>query len=60
LRGSKAKALRRQVYGEFSQREPRKYGCHKFFTFASGLTVPDGAIFCTGRRAEYQWLKKAA
>jgi len=60
LRGSKAKKLRQQTYGDHSQREPRQYGCHSFFTFKSGRKVPRGPIFCTGRRAEYQRLKKAA
>jgi hypothetical protein len=48
MRGTVAKRLRREVYGEGSKRNPGVYKMHK----------KTGQIFCHGLRSEYLLEKK--
>jgi hypothetical protein len=57
MNGSKAKKLRREVYGDQSQRA-RTYQASGFFMFLE-KKIPTGTFRCTGLRAEYQAAKKS-
>jgi hypothetical protein len=46
MNSKKAKYLRKKIYGDFSQREERKY-----------IRTQSGSIRTTGRRAQYQKAK---
>lgn len=61
MRGKRAKAIRRQVFGDTLDRlEGRKYEAQLAPDTISGALARTGAVIAVGLRAEYQAAKQRA
>ena len=67
MNGSRAKVIRKKVYGEGSRRNEEKYGVlERVKTFfkkdkdgkEKEIKIKTGQLICTGKRAEYKKAKR--
>ena len=68
MNGSRARVIRKKIYGEGSKRSRNEYGIlERVKTFfkkdkegkEKEIKVKTGQLICTGKRAEYKKAKKA-